>query len=79
MVSLKQKKLIILIVLALSEMTYFSFLSNWEINLWLKNYLAILPLQALAFLYVYLYWNGRKTSVGRDSFPLGIALPKKPY
>jgi hypothetical protein len=49
-------------VLALSGMTYFSFLSNWEINLWLKNYLAILPLQALAFLYVYLYWDGRKIS-----------------
>jgi hypothetical protein len=63
MITFKQKKLIILIVLALSGMTYFSFLSNWEINLWLKNYLAILPLQVLAFLYVFLYWNGRKVKI----------------
>ncbi|AFY77454.1 hypothetical protein Ple7327_2130 [Pleurocapsa sp. PCC 7327] len=60
MLNLKPKKLTLTILLALFGLAYFSSLSNWEINVWLRNYIAIAPLQILALLYVYFYWKRRR-------------------
>jgi hypothetical protein len=60
MLNLKQKKLTLTILLALFGLAYFSGLSSWEINVWLRNYIAIAPLQILALLYVYFYWKRRR-------------------
>jgi hypothetical protein len=63
MLQLKPKKLTIVLGLALFGMLYFSALSNWEINNWLKNYFVLVPLQIMALLYVYLYWNRSKIKI----------------
>lgn len=57
----KQKylKASVLIGLGLLSMRYLTFLSGWELNFFLKDYLAIVPLQILALLYVAFYWRSR--------------------
>ncbi|WP_029637229.1 MULTISPECIES: hypothetical protein [Nostocales] len=54
---LKNKKLILLIFL-LFGFGYFSAMSNLEINSFLKSQVALMPLQAIALLYItYRRWS----------------------
>jgi hypothetical protein len=57
MFKFKTKNLSLIILFAIFGLTYFSAISNLEINLILKNYLAIIPLQILALFYVGYFYN----------------------
>ncbi len=57
MFMLQNKKLILLIFL-LFGFGYFSAMSNLEINSFLKSQVALMPLQAIALIYItYLRWS----------------------
>ncbi len=61
MLKLKEKKLIWIILLFLLGMGYFSAFSSLDISIFLKGYIAIIPMQILALIYViYLRWNHRE-------------------
>ena len=59
MLTLKRKKLALMILLALMGLGYFSTVSNLEINVFLKSYISVIPLQLLAILYV-IYWHWKE-------------------
>lgn len=60
MLTLKRKKLVLTMLLALLSLGYFSALSHLEIHFFFKSYVAIVPLQAAAFIYViYFRWKER--------------------
>lgn len=55
-----RKKLVFTTLFALLGAGYFSAFSQLDISLFLKGYVAIIPLQVFALLYVlYLHWSGR--------------------
>ncbi len=57
---LKRKKIAALALFTVIGAGYFSTFSQLDINFFLKGYVAIVPLQIAALLYVlYLRWNGR--------------------
>jgi hypothetical protein len=56
MLKSQSQKLIFPIFVALG-LAYFTSVSHWEINFLLKNYLAVIPLQILALIYVFFYWQ----------------------
>lgn len=49
----KQIKPVLILILFLLMMGYFNIWSDWEINLFFKNYLALIPLQIMALIYVF--------------------------
>ncbi|BAZ11284.1 hypothetical protein NIES4071_31100 [Calothrix sp. NIES-4071] len=59
MMLLKNKKLILGICL-LCSMGYFGAVSNAEVNSFLRGELILIPLQALALIYVTFFRTGRK-------------------
>jgi hypothetical protein len=61
MLALKQKKILLYLLLSVLSIEYFMTFSIWEINPIIKNYLALIPLQILALLYVgHFYWHHRR-------------------
>lgn len=60
MLTLKRKKVVFSVLLALLGLGYFSAMSSLEINFLLKGYISVMPLQALAIIYVlYFQWKAR--------------------
>ncbi len=60
MLTIKKKKLLGAMLLAIMGMGYFTTMSSLDINFFLKGYVAIMPMQALALIYVgYLRWFSR--------------------
>lgn len=60
MLTFKRKKLVFTMLLALLGLGYFSSLSNLEIHFLFRSYVAVVPLQAAAFIYViYFRWKER--------------------
>ncbi len=56
----KPKKLIFSMFLVLLGMGYFSAMSSLEINFFFRGYAALMPMQAVALVYVmYLRWSSR--------------------
>jgi hypothetical protein len=56
MLKSKSQKLIFPLFAVLG-LAYFTSVSHWEINFLLKNYLALIPLQILGLIYVFIYWK----------------------
>ncbi|HEY9621157.1 MAG TPA: hypothetical protein V6C78_12345 [Crinalium sp.] len=57
---MKHKKTAVIALFAIIGAGYFSTFSQLDINFFLKGYIAVIPLQVAALLYVlYLRWNGR--------------------
>lgn len=60
MLTLKRKKPIFTMLLALLGLGYFSTISSLEINLFLKSFVSLMPLQAGVIIYLgYLRWAAR--------------------
>lgn len=60
MLTLKRKKLAFTLFCVLAGLGYFTAMSSVEINFFLKGYVAIVPLQVAALVYVaYLRWIAR--------------------
>lgn len=59
----KYLKGFVLICLGLLSMRYLTYLSSTELNFIFKNYLAIIPLQILALLYIAFYWRSRRIKI----------------
>jgi hypothetical protein len=52
MLTLKQKKIVSSIFLALVGLSYFSAMSSLEINFFLKSYVLVMPIQAGVIIYL---------------------------
>jgi hypothetical protein len=52
MLTLKQKKILVTMLLALFGLGYFSAMSSLEINFFLKSYVLVVPAQAGAIIYL---------------------------
>lgn len=52
MLTLKRKKLVLSMLLALFGLGYFSAMSSLEINFFLKSYVLVMPVQAGAIIYL---------------------------
>ena len=64
---LKPKKLIVPVLFAVVSGGYFTTLSQMDLSLFIRGYVAIIPLQILALIYVsYLYLRDRSLSAGAN-------------
>jgi hypothetical protein len=48
-------KVVLTLILVLLMAGYFNVVGTWEVNIFWKNYLALIPLQILAIIYVFYY------------------------
>jgi hypothetical protein len=60
MLTLKPQKMLSMILLTLASASYFTAFSSLEIPFLIKGYTALIPMQALALLYV-LYWHRQRS------------------
>ena len=64
---LKPKKLVVPALFAVVSGGYFATLSQMDISLFIRGYVAIIPLQILALIYVgYLYLRDRSPNIGSN-------------